>query len=130
MNLKFIFMASLLVLSSGSIASDNNWISPNLNHTFHEGTVNESWNRYIKDVDGKMDQVKAGFASASAMNNVPLGFSKTISLGLGVGGYKSGSAVAVAFGAHPENTNVTLKMSGAFDNKSNSTLGAGFAYSW
>ncbi|ASZ76374.1 hypothetical protein [Proteus phage PM2] len=131
MKITLVVATLTALLSINAMASsDNNWISPTPDHTFHEGTVNESWNMYNKDIDNKMDKMKAGFASSAAMNNIPLDFSKTITIGLGVGGYKSGSAVAVGFGASPENSNVSFKMSGAFDSESNTTVGTGLAFSW
>lgn len=123
-----------LVFGASAATTNDRWES-NTDYfgnkqVWHQGTVERSMYEFDQKMKDEMDHVKGAFASASAMNNIPLDFNKNISVGVGVGGYKNGSAVAVAFGAHPEDTDVTFKMSAALDNKSNTTVGAGVAYGW
>ncbi|MBD2824564.1 YadA C-terminal domain-containing protein, partial [Xenorhabdus szentirmaii] len=84
-------------------------------------------------LDNKINQVgkraNAGIASVMAMSNIPYGNTGRFSVGVGVGQYNNGSAIAI--GAQAKMTeNINIRASTGWNNAENVALGAGIAVDW
>ncbi|AKA61979.1 hypothetical protein Pm5461_114 [Proteus phage vB_PmiM_Pm5461] len=127
-----ILLSSLLSFAAWSNFADYNddkWIS-NGSHTYHDGTVTETMNRYISSSSPVYDKLYSAIAGTMAVTSIPIDYTKSFSIGVGVGGYKSGSALGVSVGGKPSDTNIIFKVNASFDNESNSSVGAGLSYGW
>lgn len=132
--MKHTLLGITLALSSFSVLAnfnynDDNWISNN-GHTYHEGTVVESLNNYYKDSNKMYDKFNSALAGSMAVSSIPIDYSKSFSVGVGVGGYKNGTALGISAGGGPLDAPIKFKVSASFDNSSNSSVGAGLSYGW
>ncbi|PHM45126.1 adhesin [Xenorhabdus mauleonii] len=84
-------------------------------------------------LDDKIKRVEkranAGIASVLAMSNIPYGNTGRFSLGVGLGQYNNGSAIAI--GAQAKVTeNINIRASTGWNNAENVALGASVAIDW
>ncbi|OTA16949.1 adhesin [Xenorhabdus vietnamensis] len=87
----------------------------------------------VRQLDNKINRVEkranAGIASVAAMTNIPFSNANRFSVGVGLGQYHDGSAIAV--GAQTKLTeNINIKASTSWNNSDGAVFGAGFAIGW
>ncbi|MBI6550330.1 YadA C-terminal domain-containing protein, partial [Xenorhabdus lircayensis] len=87
----------------------------------------------VRQLDSKINRVEkranAGIASVAAMTNIPFSNANRFSVGVGLGQYNDGSAIAV--GAQAKLTeNVNVKASTSWNNAEGAVMGAGIAIGW
>ncbi|CDL86954.1 YadA-like family protein [Xenorhabdus cabanillasii] len=87
----------------------------------------------VNYLDNKIDRIEkranAGVASVAAMSNIPYSNNTGFSLGLGLGQYRNGSAVALGI-QDKLNENVSLRLSTSWNNSGSPVFGAGVGISW
>ncbi|SFU36805.1 YadA-like family protein [Xenorhabdus koppenhoeferi] len=87
----------------------------------------------VNHLDNKVDRnekrANAGIASVAAMSNIPYSNNTGFSLGLGLGQYRNGSAVALGI-QNKLNENVSLKLSTSWNSSGSPVFGAGVGISW
>ena len=90
------------------------------------GYVEDRFNQTDAMIDRLDRKISAGIAGVTAIASIPYVTGSTFSYGLGVGGYRSGSALAAGIQIKAtQNTNIRLTAS--WDSSSNSAIGAGIA---
>lgn len=100
---------------------------------YTDNRVNElkkGWDNRLNSLDDKVnktaDRANAGIASVAAMSNIPYINSSTFSIGLGVGNYRNGNAVAGGVQYHVNNR-VNLRASISWNNEDSAVVGGGIA---
>ncbi|OTA18156.1 adhesin [Xenorhabdus beddingii] len=89
--------------------------------------------RSVRQLDSKINRVEkranAGIASVAAMTNIPFSNINRFSVGVGLGQYRDGSAIAL--GAQAKLTEkVNVRASTSWNNSEGAVLGAGVAIGW
>ncbi|MBD2816330.1 YadA-like family protein [Xenorhabdus sp. Flor] len=97
------------------------------------GTLQSYTDQKVNYLDNKIDRIEkranAGVASVAAMSNIPYSNNTGFSLGLGLGQYRNGSAVALGI-QDKLNENVSLRLSTSWNNSGSPVFGAGVGISW
>ncbi|WP_244967779.1 YadA-like family protein [Xenorhabdus budapestensis] len=97
------------------------------------GDLKSYTDQKFNDFDNKIDRTEkranAGVASVAAMSNIPYSNNTGFSLGLGLGQYRNGSAVALGI-QDKLNENVSLRLSTSWNNSGSPVFGAGVGISW
>ncbi|MDC9614644.1 YadA-like family protein [Xenorhabdus khoisanae] len=87
----------------------------------------------INRLDDKINRVgkraNAGIASVSAMTNIPYSYNQKVSVGIGLGQYRDGNAIAVGTQAKLTE-NVNIRASTSWNNSDGAVFGAGVAIGW
>ncbi|MEX0444812.1 YadA C-terminal domain-containing protein [Xenorhabdus sp. SGI246] len=96
-------------------------------------TLQSYTDQKVNYLDNKIDRIEkranAGVASVAAMTNIPYSNNTGFSLGLGLGQYRNGSAVALGI-QDKLNENVSLRLSTSWNNSGSPVFGAGVGISW
>ncbi|MBC8943622.1 YadA-like family protein [Xenorhabdus indica] len=96
-------------------------------------TLQSYTDQKVNYLDNKIDRIEkranAGVASVAAMSNIPYSNNTGFSLGLGLGQYRNGSAVALGI-QDKLNENVSLRLSTSWNNSGSPVFGAGVGISW
>ncbi|WP_052189649.1 MULTISPECIES: YadA-like family protein [Xenorhabdus] len=97
------------------------------------GELQSYTDQKVNYLDNKIDRIEkranAGVASVAAMTNIPYSNNTGFSLGLGLGQYRNGSAVALGI-QDKLNENVSLRLSTSWNNSGSPVFGAGVGISW
>ncbi|PHM57410.1 YadA-like family protein [Xenorhabdus hominickii] len=87
----------------------------------------------VHKLDNKINRVEkranAGIASVAAMTNIPYSNANRFSVGVGLGQYRDGSAIAVGTQAKVTE-NVNVRASTSWNNSDGAVFGAGVAIGW
>ncbi|MTC24739.1 hypothetical protein GKR64_17915 [Providencia sp. wls1938] len=90
-------------------------------------------NTRVDQMENKIHQTardaNAGIASVAAMTNIPYTTNTRFSVGLGLGNFKNGNAIA-AGAQYQVKQNLNLRSSISWNNSDRAVLGAGIAYGW
>lgn len=133
--LTYVISIPLLLISFSSVSkiTDDKWVTKDhdlYTHTYHQGTVNESVsqakNSLSKSINDNNNRANSGIAGVAALSAIPYS-NEPLSVGVGVGSYRNGNAIAVGFSGSMPGTTIKTKVGVAFVNDSSPVVSGGFS---